>query len=106
MRPSLQSSTFLTCPHCAGSGYVKNAESLAIEIIRLLNLSASKEEIKRVELFVSPEVADYLQNEKRSAIAQIEQLSDKRIIVHSQPNYTGETHELVCHNERGSVVQL
>jgi ribonuclease E len=106
MRPSLQSSTFLACSHCGGSGYVKNAESLAIEIIRLLNLSASKEEIKRVELFVSPEVADYLQNEKRSAIAQIEQLNDKRIIVHSQPTYTGETHELVCHNERGSVVQL
>jgi Ribonuclease G/E len=79
---------------------------LAIEIIRLLNLSASKKQIKRVDLSISPEVADYLQNEKRMAISQIEQLSDKRIIIHSVPDYTGGQRELVCYNERGSEIKL
>jgi len=106
MRPSLQFSTYLACPHCGGTGFVKSHESSAIEIIRLLNLSASKKQIKRIELSVSPEVAEYLQNEKRAAIIQIEQLSDKRIIIHSVPDYTGERHDLVCYNERGSVVKL
>jgi len=106
MRPSLQLSTYLACPNCAGSGFVKSHESLAIEIIRLLNLSVSKERIKRIELSVSPEVADYLQNEKRAAIVEIEQLSDKRVVIHSTPEYTGEKHDLVCYNERGSVVKL
>jgi len=106
MRPSLQSATYLACPHCAGTGVIKSHESLAIEIIRLLNLSASKSQIKRIELFASPEVADYLQNEKRATIANIEQLSNKRFIIHSSPNYTGEKHDLVCYNERGSIVKL
>ncbi len=106
IRPSLQSSTYLACPHCAGSGFVKSQESLAIEVIRLLNLSASKEQIKRIELFVSPDVADYLQNAKRAMIAQIEQLTDKQVVIHSTPDYTGEKHELVCYNERGSVVKV
>jgi len=106
IRPSLQSSTYLACPHCGGTGFVKSHESLAVEIIRLLNLAASKRQIKCVELFVSPEVADYLQNKKRAAIAQIEQLSGKRVIIHSAPDYTGEKHNLVCTNERGSVVKL
>jgi len=106
MRPSLQSSTYLACPNCAGSGFVKSHESLSIEIIRLLNLSAWEKQIKRIELFVSPEVADYLQNEKRAAITQIEQISDKRVIIHSAPGYAGEKHNLVCYNERGSVVKL
>jgi ribonuclease E len=106
IRPSLQSSTYLACPHCAGSGFVKSQESLAIEVIRLLNLSASKEQIKRIELFVSPEVADYLQNAKRAMIAHIEQLTDKQVVIHSAPDYTGENHELVCYNERGSVVKV
>ncbi len=39
-----------------------------------------------MELFVSPDVGDYLQNEKRAAIAHIEQTSDKRVIIHSSPN--------------------
>jgi ribonuclease E len=106
IRPSLQSSTYLACPNCGGTGYVKSHESLAIEIIRLLNLSASKKQIKRIELSVSPEVADYLQNEKRETISQIEQLNDKRIIIHSVPDYTGGQRELVCHNERGSEIKM
>jgi ribonuclease E len=106
IRPSLQSSTYLACPNCAGSGFVKSHESLAIEVIRLLNLSASQEQIKRIELFVSPEVAHYLQNVKRAVIVQIEQLSEKRVTIHSAPDYTGEKHELVCYNERGSVVKV
>ncbi|MHC4719976.1 MAG: hypothetical protein ACYSYT_05815 [Planctomycetota bacterium] len=106
MRPSLQSATYLACPNCAGTGFVKSHESLAIEIIRLLNLSAAKPQIKRIELSVSPEVGDYLQNEKRTVIIQIEQFSEKRIVIHSDPNYAGEKHNLLCYNERGSVVKL
>jgi ribonuclease E len=106
MRPSLQSSTYLACPNCGGSGFVKSHESLAIEIIRLMNLAAAREDIKRVEMFVSPEVGDYLQNEKRAAITQIEQVSEKRFVIHANPNYAGEKHDVVCYNERGSVVNL
>ena len=106
MRPSLQSSTYLACPQCAGTGFVKSHESLALELIRLLNLSASRDEIRKIELFVSPDVADYLQNEKRPAINHIEQLNEKRIIIHSMPTYAGEKHNLMCYNERGSVVTL
>ncbi len=106
MRPSLQSATYLACPHCAGTGFVKSHESVAIEIIRLLNLSAAKDQIRRIELFVSPEVADYLQNEKRTAITHVEHLSDKRVIIHSQPSYAGEQHNLICYNEKGNVVKL
>lgn len=106
MRPSLQSSTYLACPTCGGSGYVKSHESSAIELIRLLNLAASKEQIRKIELSVPPEVADYLQNEKRSAIVQIEQTSSKRIVVHSSPDFAGEKYDLVCFNDRGSPVKL
>ena len=71
-----------------------------------MNLSASNKQIRRIELFVSLEVADYLQNVKRGVIAHIEQISDKRVVIHSTPNYTGEKHEIVCYNERGSEVKL
>ena len=87
-------------------GFVKSHESLAIEIIRLLNLSASKEQVKRIELFVSPEVADYLQNIKRTVIAQIEQRNDKRVVIHSASNYSGEKHDMVCYNPRGTVIKI
>ncbi len=106
IRPSLQSSTYLTCPHCGGMGFIKSHESLTIELVRLLNLSASKDGVRRIELFVSPEVADCLQNEKRAAIAHIEQSSSRRVVIHSSSDYTGGKHNLVCYNEHGNVVKL
>jgi len=106
MRPSLQSATYLACPHCGGTGFIKSQESLAIEIMRLLNFAASNDQIKRIELFVSPQVADYLQNQKRAVIAQSEQLNDKSVIIHSEPDYTGEKHNIVCYNKRSGVVKL
>jgi ribonuclease E len=106
MRPSLQLSTYLACPHCGGMGYVKSHESLALEIIRLLNLAVSREHIRRIELSVSPEVADYLQNEKRTAIAQIEQTAEKRVIIHAATEYSGEERQLICFNDRGGEVKL
>ncbi len=103
MRPSLQSSTYLACPQCGGTGFIKSHESVAIEIVRLINLSASNESIKRIEVSVSPEVSDYLQNIKRTTIAQIEQQNDKQILIHSDPSYIGDKHKIICYNERGVV---
>ena len=105
MRPSLQSSTSLVCPHCSGTGLVKSHESLAIELIRLLNFHAAKENVKQIVLSVSTEVADYLQNEKRIAIMQIEQQSNKRVIIHGQTDYTGEKYSFICYDERGTAEQ-
>jgi ribonuclease E len=105
MRPSLQSSTSLTCSHCNGTGFVKSHESLAIELIRLLNFHAAKNNVKQIELSVSMEVADYLQNEKRVAVTQIEQQSNKRIVIHGKSDYTGEKYSFTCYDERGTVEQ-
>ena len=79
---------------------------LALEIIRLLNLAVSRDHIRRIELTVSQEVGDYLQNEKRTALAQIEQSSDRRVIIHASPDFRGEQRTLLCFNDRGSEVKL
>lgn len=106
MRPSLQSSTYLACPNCGGTGYVKSYESTAIEIIRKLNYAVSKDEVKTTEFYVSPAVANYLNNQKRATIAQIEQNNDKRIIIRAETGYTNGQTELHCYNQRGSVVKI
>jgi ribonuclease E len=106
MRPSLQLSTYLTCPHCAGRGFVKSHEALAIEIIRLLNLSASKSKIKRIEISVSPEVGEYLQNNKRGVLSGLEQSSNTRITIHALAEFAGEKRSMVCYDDRGSVVKV
>lgn len=106
MRPSLQGSTYLACPHCGGTGYVKSYETSAVEIIRKLNYAASNKEVKTIKFQVSAAVANYLNNEKRTILAQTEQNNDKKIIIKAQPGYTNGQTDLVCYNNRGSVVKI
>jgi len=86
MRPSLQSSTYLKCPHCGGSGIIKSLESHSIEIMRLLFLAGARMDVKRIELSVSPEVEGFLQNRKRGIINGLEAESGKQVVINADPN--------------------
>jgi len=106
VRPSLQLATYLTCPHCGGSGVIKNIETQAIEMMRKLHLATAKKDIKRIEMNVSPELADYLLNKKRAVISQLEMKSEKEVTISSEPKFISSQSLLTCYNSRGSVVKL
>ncbi len=55
IRPSLKRSIYEDCPHCGGAGVVKTAESMAIDVMRLLALATHREEIRRIAISVHPE---------------------------------------------------
>ncbi|MHC4708117.1 MAG: ribonuclease E/G, partial [Planctomycetota bacterium] len=106
MRPSLQSSTYLKCSHCGGSGIIKSLESHSIEIMRLLFLAGARGDICRIELNVSPEVEGFLQNQKRGIISELEAESNKRVIINADPNCAAGNYNITCYNELGSIVRF
>ena len=106
MRPSLQSSTYLKCPHCNGVGIIKSFESQAIEILRTLRLAASKKEISRIELTVAADVASFLLNQRRAVLAKIEIENEKEIRVQADPLNVTAQPKIVCYDERGTVVRF
>lgn len=106
VRPSLQTATYLACPHCSGSGVIKNVESQAIEMMRKLHLAVAKKDIKRIEMKVSPELATYLLNQKRAAISQLETQSEKEVIINSELKFVSCESQVTCYNSRGTVVKL
>jgi ribonuclease E len=64
MRPSIKRSIYQDCPHCNGSGLIKNTESMTLDIMRLLRLVVHREHVVSVEVRVAPEVAFQLQNRR------------------------------------------
>lgn len=106
MRPSLQSSTYLKCPHCQGRGFIKSAEAQSIEILRVIRHAASRKEVNRIELAAPPEVADFMLNHRRAILAKIEQDMEKKIIVRSDAQATIGALKTVCYDGRGSVVKI
>lgn len=76
----------VTCPRCSGSGFIPSIEGLCINLIRLLGQEAISEENICVQLYVPVEVATFLLNEKRSAIADMERKHGKTISIIPNPN--------------------
>ena len=83
IRPSLRKSIFRDCPTCTGTGMVKTAESMSIEVMRTLQLSATRGDIARLNVTVHDEVATWINNRKRREMAQFED------VVHMQLHVVG-----------------
>jgi len=72
LRPALSEGSHITCPRCNGTGVIRDAESSALHVLRLLQEEAMKENTAAIYAQVPVEVATYLLNEKRSDITKIE----------------------------------
>src|SRR6056297_180255 len=72
LRPSLGESSHIVCPRCDGYGSIRSIESLALAIIRLAEEESMKDNTGRVIVQAPLAVANFLLNEKRDVVNNIE----------------------------------
>ena len=71
-RRSLLEGSTAVCRHCGGVGRKRTVESSALKAIRALEELAARGKAARVKLTVAGDVADYINNEKRELLVDIE----------------------------------
>ena len=81
LRPSLGESSQIVCPRCDGHGRMRSVESLSLSILRLAEEQAMKENTGQILVQAPPQIANYLLNEKRRALVEIETRHDAPIII-------------------------
>ena len=81
LRPSLGESSQLVCPRCEGHGRMRSIESLSLSIVRVAEEHAMKDNTGQVLVQAPVEIANYLLNEKRRALAEIEQRHGTPIVI-------------------------
>ncbi len=81
LRPSLGESSQETCPRCDGHGTIRSVESLSLSILRLLEEASMKDFSGQVIVQAPPKVANFMLNEKRKALSEIEVRHSVPIIV-------------------------
>ncbi|MBY4599232.1 Rne/Rng family ribonuclease [Ottowia caeni] len=89
LKPALSEGASIPCPRCGGSGHVRDTESSALQILRIIQEESMKDNTAAVNVQVPVEVASFLLNEKRPEIAKIE--LKQRVNVTLVPNKTLET---------------
>ena len=106
IRPSLKRSVYKECPACTGSGLVKSAESMAIEVIRKLIMCAQVDRVARITVTVEEEVASYLNNRKRRNLTHLEDDHDLMVMVVSREDVSPEFLRIQCEDSTGREVRI
>ena len=105
IRPSLKTSVYVDCPCCSGRGVVKTAESMSIEVVRVLMLASQDSAVALVKLQVHESVAAYLNNRKRREINELEEAGSMTVQILGSSTVYPEHLQLDCQNSDGQTVK-
>lgn len=72
LRPSLSEGSHVTCPRCNGTGHIRDTESSALQVLRIIQEEAMKENSASIHVQAPVDVTAFLLNEKRGEILKIE----------------------------------
>ncbi|MEM8572771.1 MAG: ribonuclease E/G, partial [Pseudomonadota bacterium] len=82
-RAGLLQATSDTCPTCNGTGRVRSVDSAALQLLRAIEARAATGGLKSITVEAPTDVALYLLNHKRDAVAAVEELAGFAITVTS-----------------------
>jgi ribonuclease E len=106
IRPSIKRSVYKECPACGGTGQVKSAESMAIEVVRKLLSCSQSDQVSRITVTVEEEVANYLNNKKRRDLVELEQDNQVEVLVVSAEGLSPEYLKIECLDANGREVRM
>ncbi len=85
-QPTIQEISFSACPYCKGRGVRPSLESTALAAYRRIQTQAVKGLSAVLKVSLPHEIADYLQNQKRSELLKLENLYDMDILIAGSPD--------------------
>ena len=85
LRPGMLESTTQPCPHCHGTGLIRSDDSIGLAILREVEGEALRRRSKEVLVKVPVSVANFLINQKRERILQIEQSHGLSVRIEADP---------------------
>ncbi|RUL66048.1 Rne/Rng family ribonuclease [Dyella dinghuensis] len=81
LRPSLGEATQIVCPRCDGHGHIRSVESLSLSTLRLIEEHAMKDNTGQVLVQAPPTVANFMLNEKRASVVEIELRNKVHVVI-------------------------
>ena len=81
LRPSIGETSNGECPKCNGTGRIRDFQSSALHIIRLIQDESNKKSGQQISVQVPVDVATFILNEKRELITQSETDNENKIFV-------------------------
>jgi ribonuclease E len=94
LRPALSEGSHITCPRCNGTGHIRDTESSALQILRMVQEESMKDNTAAVHVQVPVEVTSFLLNEKRAEITKIELKQRVNVLLIPNPHLETPNYKL------------
>ncbi len=94
LRPGMLESTTQPCAHCHGTGIIRSDDSLALQILRQLEEEGTRKRSREVLLKAPVAVVNFLVNNKREHIAQIELRYGMAVRLEAEPSLISPDFEI------------
>ncbi|CUH76958.1 Rne/Rng family ribonuclease [Tropicibacter naphthalenivorans] len=86
LRPGMIEATTQPCPACHGTGLIRSDDNLALQVLRQIEEEGVRRRSREVLVKVPVGIANYLMNQKREHIAQIEARYGMSVRVEGDPH--------------------
>ncbi len=86
---ALQLRTHGDCPNCAGTGRVASPDLVALRLLRNIESHGAGGYMRGVQIALQPELADFVQNRHRQALANLATEFDLEIEISGRPHLAG-----------------
>ena len=86
---ALQLRTHGDCPYCAGTGRVASPDLVALRLLRNIESHGAGGYMRGVQIALQPELADFVQNRHRQALANLATEFDLEIEISGRPHLEG-----------------
>ncbi|MCY3008992.1 MAG: Rne/Rng family ribonuclease [Planctomycetota bacterium] len=106
IRPSFKRSVYEDCPCCRGRSLVKTAESMSIEVTRLIMMACQMPNASRVVVKVNENVAAYLNNRKRRDLIELEEATKVSVLILGGESFFPEHLDMECRDKDGNMISL
>ncbi len=94
LRPSLMETSTVPCAHCGGSGVVRSVDSAALNVLRAIEEEGMRGRASSMTVFVATPVALYILNQKRAALADIENRYNVEVFLNSDDSLVPPDHRI------------
>ncbi len=94
MGSPIESGNYKICEHCRGRGTVRSVETQALFYFRRIHTGASRRQVTQINCRFPLDVAEYLLNNKRYELIELEEKYQTRVVVTADPGLKPSEHEI------------
>jgi len=106
IRSSIKEGVYSSCSNCDGTGLIRSIDSRSLELLRTISEISIRENIKKIDAEIPNEILNYLVNQKRNLLIDLENNKDASINFYGNALLRGNENKIRAFDLNNNEINL